>query len=265
MPTNGPAFTVCVLLYGDHPELARRVLRSLNRPEWHDWFNLRVGFNNVSDNMFFAAGEQAAFFGQDANNPKIPVQASYVGKEPFVKYPLMKRMFHDDPITTPYTMWFDDDSWVFDAAPANWFELVFRRMVDADMLGAVWYIPYQGQQREFIKRYSWYTGKQRERFEFATGGWWTIRTDIINHWKWPPPELHHNGGDALLGELMFQQGYRLRNFSAHLGINADSTGKCSTAKRRGHSETPIGVRMPRAHRRVVLKEPDWQAKLAGEE
>ncbi len=171
-------------------------------------------------------------------------------------------MFHDDPIDTPFIMWFDDDSWIFDSAPSNWFELVYRRMAAADMLGSVWTIGYLGEQREFIKRYPWYLGKTRPEFAFATGGWWTVKTDIIQHWKWPPPELHHNGGDALLGELMFQQGYSLEHFSAHLGINADDTGKCSTAERRGYHETPIGVRQPR---KAVLRTGNWLNKLAGEE
>lgn len=241
MTTFSAPFTVCVLLYGDRPDLANRVLRSLTRPEWRDWFKLRIGANNVSYAMYQQVMRHVQVYNQFSEPAKLQVDASYVGVEPFVKYPMMRRMFHDDPIDTPLIMWFDDDSWIFDSAPDNWFEMVYRRMIAADMLGAIWDIRYRGEQREFIKRYSWYLGKTRPKFEFATGGWWTIKTDIIQYWQWPPPELHHNGGDALLGELMFQQGYILENFSAHLGINADATGKCSTAERRGYHETPIGV------------------------
>jgi hypothetical protein len=180
-----------------------------------------------------------------------------------------------------YTMWFDDDSWILPDAPQNWFDSVSAAMEDADMIGSIWRMRsgFIGAQPEFIRNQPWYAGKPVRlgmRTPFVTGGWWTIRTEILQRWDWPPDVRFHNGGDMMLGELCRQQGYRLRQFTTGLGINTKDR-KCSTAPRRGFSEKMLGYDYPFGDRwstpasttRIPVKLPEeglvnWLDVLEGE-
>jgi hypothetical protein len=75
---------------------------------------------------------------------------------------------------------------------------------------------------------------------FATGGFWVIKTELLYRYNYPWPELDHNGGDSLLGELCLQQDLRLQQFKEGVKINASRDGKESAAKRRGTSQKPLG-------------------------
>ena len=164
------------------------------------------------------------------------------GKAPYRKYPVMHRMFHEEEISTPYLMWFDDDSWIDEKADDGWFNTVAAAMQSAEMIGSIWRIRPNYNQQMFIEDQPWYAGKPIPySVQFATGGWWVIRSEILKKWKWPTPSDFHNGGDMLLGELCHQQDYRLAHFDKGVHINADHSGVCSSAKRRGISETPLGA------------------------
>lgn len=223
-------FTVCVLLYGDYPKLAERVLRPFTRPEFHPFFDLRVGANAISD----ATREHLMM-------PGLPSYLLYNDEGITTKYPRMRQMFHN--MKTPYAMWFDDDSWIHDNAPADWFTRIQQALADGtDMLGSIWKMSLIGGQRAFIQAQPWYNGKViPQSIPFITGGWWAINADIIRKHDWPMPQLNHRGGDVMLGHLMHQQGYRITNFQKFVSINADDTGVCSSSPRRGFDEKPIGV------------------------
>jgi len=242
-------FTICCLLYGDYPEHADRLLRSLARFVHLDQFELRVGLNNVS------AATQAVVAALAGRMPMMAV----TGTSPYYKYPTMRRLFHEQPITTPFIMWFDDDSWITAKADDNWFNKVQAAMQPADMIGTLWRYPHwNSNQKLFCFDQPWYAGRQIPKsIRFCTGGWWTIKTDIIYRHNWPIPELEHRGGDVLLGELCHQQGYKLGQFNLHLAINADSTGKCSTSPRRGFDQKLCGYDYKRASR-------NWMDTLAGD-
>lgn len=223
-------FTICVLFYGDHFDLASRcltpIIQSGALPESH----LRIGLNAVCQQTrelaYQAAPGNVWEFAENQH-----------------KYPVMRQMIHGvSPIRTAYTMWFDDDSFITQPF-TPWLAAVDAAMQNADLLGSVYQIPWQGRQRDFVKAQSWYAGKDpaaRTRIKFATGGWWVSRTDVLYRFNYPWEELDHRGGDAMLGEMCYQQGLRLKHFRDGVKINADANGKESAAPRRGFDQRPIG-------------------------
>jgi len=232
-------FTVCCLFYGDYPKLAERLLQSLYRLQSGEQYDLRVGLNAVSVATADIVKQYAEM---------MPMQA-LLGDPPYYKYPLMRRLFHQQPIETPFTMWFDDDSWLRESATARFFPAVVDAMQVADMLGAMYYWPHlTANERRFIEDQPWYTGVSIPgTVPFITGGWWVIRTAILQQHRWPIDELQHDGGDVMLGEMCHQQGYRMAEWKKDVAINADDRGRCSRAPRRGASgKTP---RCGRAYQR----------------
>jgi hypothetical protein len=105
---TNPKFTVCVLLYGDFLNLARRCLEPLFKLRESGLVDLRLGLNEVSQPTrdYIKEHSLGASQGIDVwlENPQV------------YKYPMMRQMFHSKPIETPYVMWFDDDSYVKDAS-----------------------------------------------------------------------------------------------------------------------------------------------------
>lgn len=260
-------FTVCILFYGDYPELATRSLSSLVR--FGDAFDLRVGVNNISQRTQDVLLTELQRFKDAGVACKI-----YEGVEPYYKYPLMRNMFHDDvaPIITPYVMWFDDDSYIKVEASASWFDEVysyFEGDAPADILGKVYTGVFakgkkglQGGQPLWVESQPWYTGEPvsaGHQPRFCTGGWWTIRTDILTKWNWPPEGEYHNCGDYLFGELFRQQNYTIKNFDKGVAINADSFGQESKAKRRGTKFVPLAI----DYQKKAKLNPSWMDVLDG--
>lgn len=248
------AFTIHVLLYGNHLDLAERCLLSLIQhceaalPQ-----NLRLGCNAIGKGTRKFVDELTAQGWLLRENIWDSTQNIH-------KYPLMRKMFYDPkrPIRTPYVMWFDDDSFVRDdtflikAADA----LATRNRANRlpDMLGSVYNIPLRETQRDWIKDQSWYANKPIEqRVRFATGGWWAIRTELLKKYNYPWPELDHRGGDVMLGQLLQQQGLVLQHFRDGVAINADEHGRESKAQRRGFDQAPIGTHYQRERRQQTTR------------
>lgn len=167
------------------------------------------------------------------------------------KYPMMRRLFglrHPAAdarlsVVTPFVMWFDDDSYIKAEDPHDWLRLVEQTVENADMIGSVYTIRLQGRQETWIMDQPWYTGlpvRRSQRVAFCTGGWWAIRTEVLQKFQWPPPELVHRGGDVMLGELCRQQQLRISDFSEGVAINANAEGVAARAPRRGFDSHPIG-------------------------
>lgn len=232
-------FTICVLLYGDHPELAERCLRSIADTIRADDLNLRVGLNAVSPRV------------TEWVKSWVPAENIWEAAENIHKYPMMRQMIHGiSPVKTEFMMWFDDDSYLsgYSQTVANnnpyWLQHVEHTMVNSDLIGSIYTIPWMGKQREYVQAQPWYTGKDpsdRPRMRFATGGWWTIRTDLLYRYDYPWQDLDHRGGDCMLGELCHQQGLRLNHFRDGVKINANQAGQESKAPRRGFDQKPLGV------------------------
>lgn len=225
-------FTICVLHYGDYPQLARRVMESLYREPWMSQLDLRVGSNAVSETTRSYLKE----FRERWTGDWLWLDS----RENSFKYPLMRLLLRHKPLR-PYCMWFDDDSFILPSAPPTWFADVATAMQSAAMVGSLW-VKKAGRQAEFYRQQAWYRGKPiPHKVKFATGGWWTIRSEILLQFDWPPANMLHNGGDMALGELLRQNDLPLVKFDSHLAINADDSLKCSSAKRRGEVQPDYGT------------------------
>lgn len=230
-------FSVNVLLFGDHADLAARCLGSLQR-------NLPGGYVREVCVGLNAVGREtrtllARFAGAAAAGGVDCHVYEAEGGRNVGKYPLMRRMLYERPPRRceppSHVMWFDDDSYL-KTDDAGWWRTVWTLAGAHEMVGSHYSTRQRGNQYLGIRRQPWYTGKPvgpDHRFRFCTGGWWVAPYDLLRRWDYPWPELHHNGGDGMLGELCRQQGYRMAHFNAGVAINADALGRESGAKRRG--------------------------------
>jgi hypothetical protein len=239
--------TVCVLLYGDHPDLAHRCLSSIwsrltdGAPLIYD---IRLGLNEISANTrvvvdWFAEGVKTHL--------TIPV-IKYDCRKNALKYPLMRRMLlNDSRRPAEWVMWFDDDSHL--DGGRGWWREVMRKTVGGDMLGKIYMQGMSPRQWPWITQQAWYRAsvgeppklrRKRPTFRFCTGGWWVIRSQILRDYDWPTPELRLIGGDAMLGELCRHRGYRLVDFCQGVKINAGNDGKHNSATCRGASPRSSG-------------------------
>jgi len=142
-------FSVCVLLYGDYPDLAKRCLGSIEtsldegQTLVHDF---RIGLNAVAPGVF----EYVARWAQDiAGNRGLPVYL-FVPPHNVGKCPLMRRMFYQRSIPLArYVMWFDDDSFL--VPTPGWWQRVAEMISRADVIGQTgWGMPIRGNQWEWV-------------------------------------------------------------------------------------------------------------------
>lgn len=241
---------VCVLCYGDHLQMIRRCISSIRHHTDHSGTvsQLRIGMNAVTQDVReYIVGE--------ARGSKTPVLLfSEADNQNVGKYPLMRQMLRHGKPAARDVMWFDDDSFIKVEAPRNFMESISTYANDAELVGSIYSLrsTWNGNQRAVIARQPWYTGKpwpEGYRVRFATGGWWTARLRMLLDHDYPFPDMHHNGGDAILGELIYQQGYRLFQHNSYVGINADEHQRESRAPRRGLDTKPLwhdGTTSPRS-------------------
>lgn len=251
-------FTVCVLLYGDHVQLAARCLNSICRgasvvlPE-----GLRIAMNAPG-------GATERFVNTLVEHGWVLPHNIYRSPENLHKYPMMRWMFNDErnPIETPYVMWFDDDSFIKDemiGSTPGFLHSVADAMehpspVDQrrpDMCGGVYTIKIVTNQQQWIEDQPWYGDQSiSSTMRFITGGWWTARLPILKKFDYPFEELDHRGGDVMLGALCEQQGLKIKNYRHGVAINADENGKESRASHRGFDQRPCGYDYRRDLRHV---------------
>jgi ADP-heptose:LPS heptosyltransferase len=218
------SFTIGVLLYGDHTKLHRRVITDiLDKTPKVD--AIRVGCNAVCK--------------ETLNWLKtIPQLTLYIEKENLGKYPLMKKMLQN--ITSEWFVWFDDDTQI---VSSDWLKNLQNKIAshsDIVAFGKEFYIKLSPSQVKWIKSRYWYkekpiltkNGKPISRF--YSGAWWCIKTSILSLLNWPDSELHHCGGDVMLGAALYQNGFKLYNYSAGIQINHKEP-------RRGINEKPVGA------------------------
>lgn len=212
-------FSVGVLLYGDHPQLARRCLSSLVASGLSGKFvqDVRLALNNVSEETHRFVHEQAI---PQLTACGIPVFVyTTEARDDIGKYPLMRRMLYSPPAASRW-MWFDDDSWLLPSVSQDWWQAVADKQ--ATLLGQPWWIRARGNQTDWIRKQSWCTvepASRQYKFLFATGGWWVADTYFLYSWNYPFPELYHSGGDSILGELVRQQSGKLVTFYDGVVIN----------------------------------------------
>ncbi len=245
--------SICVLLYGNHPELANRCLRSvwdsLKRGSRHV-SDIRLGLNEISDATQVVVDW---FLESIVSDYQISVLTYECPVNAF-KYPLMRRMLLEDPVPPgDWVMWLDDDSFI--ASVPDWWDRLVAAASHADMLGKIYWQCIQPKQWEWIQRQAWFNSEVgypppaprklktiggRPAFRFCTGGWWMARPEIFTKHDWPTRDLKLVGGDAMLGELCRHQDYRLVNFETGVHINAGVNGRHNSAPPRGESPQSAG-------------------------
>jgi Glycosyltransferase like family 2 len=227
-PRAALPWTICVLFYGDHADLCRRFLESLYRFTDPAAFHLRAGMNAVGEETARLLREAAERYG----NIKL-----YSSGQNLFKLPMMRRMFHDPPPETDWTIWFDDDShvtsphWIMDLA------LAMEQAQDVELFGSLHAVDVSDHVEQFITSAEWYREVPRRTWQdgrrmiiFPVGGFWVVRTVRLAQTNWPDVRLDHFEDDYLMGEAMRQQGVRLAHFESGVAI--------SDAPRRAPAEVP---------------------------
>jgi GT2 family glycosyltransferase len=243
MPT--PAVSICVLTYGDYPDLARTTLDSIIQHCARADYQLIVGGNAVSP---ATADYLQALHAEGA------IDQLLLSPENLNKCPMMRRMFAE--VEAPLIWWFDDDSFVQDpdALPAR-----LRRAAEAPAHEQLWgHMYFFGHENDFnyghdvrawVRSAPWYRGleppgwepggKGEHDFEgrgcgdgrwfFITGGNWLVRTEAIQALDWPDTRLIKRNDDVFLTEAIRQQGWSAHDIGP-LGV------AINTQPRRGAGE-----------------------------
>jgi ADP-heptose:LPS heptosyltransferase len=232
--------TIAVLLYGDYPELAERVVSRIYSTVHPEQFTLRLGLNEVSE---------ATMAWLDVHVlEKFDNVILYNEKRNIFKYPLMRKMFHDTerPLDTDWTIWFDDDShpvsdtWITDLDA--YLAAQGAEGSECHMVGRKYYYHIRHKQPQWIKDATWYHGKpfrtdgrksNKPKVDFATGGWWAVQSRVFKEADWPDIRLRNNGGDVMMGEACYQNGFVVKQY--YKGINI------SNHDRRGASHRHPGM------------------------
>jgi len=225
--------TICVLLYGDFPDYAARCLNSIFNHVGAD--GIRVWGNAVEQRT-------EALLDGFIDRGLLRIENVVLSSVNRCKYPVIREfIFNEDyQVRTNYMMWFDDDSYVATTHP-DWLPTVMSRAKRHDVTGSPFTCSLTANQKRWARAQPWYRDKPIPmRTLFAVGGWWVARCSTFRAFNWPLPELRHNGGDVVLGELMHQNNLSLGRYSAGVKVNADWDGVEAKAERRGYREPPIG-------------------------
>ena len=262
-------FTVCGLFYGNHPEIADRCLETFERTlaRGIPVADIRFALNQVCDHT----ARKVESFLVKASRLGIPGRL-FSSEENRCKYPVMRRMFRqsDRPLA-PWVMWFDDDTWWGPGATPDWWQEVTKAATGKLQIGQIWTTPLSlTRQRFFLLTQPWWDGSLPVRVNsrgepitrFCQGAWWVLHRGVIEKYDWPVPELRHNGGDSMLGELLYRQGLRVGEFSKHLHINAGPSGRRSSSPRRGVTSHYLGNKpedlyLDRSHQHFELQIKDF--------
>jgi hypothetical protein len=219
--------TICVLVYGHYPQLARRTIESIRTHCARPLCRLNVAANAVGP-------ETRDYLGQLDSEGVI--DRLIISESNLNKCPMMAQMF--DGIETEFIWWFDDDSYIIDsvALPER---LRVARSAPAHLV--MWgHVFFFGSETDFsygtdvigyVKRAPWFRGKEPPswapggkgefdyggrgtgdgRWFFPTGGCWFIRTQAIRELGWPDPRLIKRNDDVFLGEAIRQQGWEFQD------------------------------------------------------
>jgi hypothetical protein len=219
--------TICLLMYGDYPELHSAAIGGLMRSDLRN-AQVRIWCNIICEQTFDAllrarpAGWQI-----------------YVNSENRPKYKLMRDIFHDEryPITTPWVTWLDDDTLLQKPDWAVRTQEHLEKEPSIDFCGLETNSRYYPGASEVVKSAEWYTGKKfgKRVSRHVYGAYWWLRVGVMRALDWPDKRLSHNGGDWLLSEALRQQQYKQVSYSYGIKVQL-------RAKRRGLSEVSVGRR-----------------------
>jgi GT2 family glycosyltransferase len=275
---NPPIVSICVLVYGDYVELARRCISSITQHCPRAEYRLLVGANAPSPQTTeYLEGLKASG----------AIDTLIVSAENINKCPMMRRLFHE--VDTEYIWWFDDDSWIHDANTfPMWLDKARTSSPETMLWGRVFYVSHEHEFSygrdavEWVRKAEWFEGKEppswqpggqdvfnfegREsgdgRWFFAAGGCWLIKTQAVRALDWPDRRLLKEGDDVLLCEALRQKGWRVEQMGMDCGLAINDherrgvhrdTGRIVSETKRTH---PVEVvllnwRRPQNVRRIV--------------
>lgn len=224
---NPKAVTIAVLLYGDHADLANRVLQSIEQHCTREAYKLIVGCNAIGNRTKELINE-----GLDAGL----IDQALLSEQNLNKCPMMREMF--SLVSTEYLWWFDDDCFISDDwALRHRLDIADRSPANVVMWGRLAWCDSKRAFTElsnpiqFVRDASWYRGlpppswkwggkgefdfegkgSGNGQWDFITGGEWFIRFKAIELLDWPDPRLIKYGDDVFLGEAIRQQGWKLQH------------------------------------------------------
>jgi len=237
--------TICVLTYGDYPELARRCINSIVSNCDRNHYRLVVGANSVNHHT------------RDYLNTLVSIgsiDALYESEININKCPMMRRMFQD--IDSEFIWWFDDDSNIIDTQALSQRLAIARTASPSTVIWGHEF--FFGDEKDFsygtdvvgfVRSAPWYRGRNPPSWErggkdeydfegrgvgdgrwfFITGGCWFIRTSVIRALDWPDRRMIKRNDDVFLCEAIRQQGWHVADIGP-LGVMIND------AARRGAGE-----------------------------
>jgi hypothetical protein len=219
--------TICVLTYGNFPDLAKRTIESIRFHCPRPLYRLVVGANAVCPET---GGYLERLRAEGAIDRLIVSEAN------LNKCPMMRRMF--EGVDGDFIWWFDDDSYLTgpEALPER-----LRIASSSPSHHVLWgHVFFFGNENDFnygtdvigyVKKAPWFRSKEPPswmpggkgefnfegkgtgdgRWFFVTGGCWFIRTQAIRALDWPDPGLIKRNDDVFLCEALRQQDWEFHD------------------------------------------------------
>jgi len=247
-PIIGGRVTICILMYGNYPQLHRQCLSAIISTIPAEQRQIRVGTNAVC--------QETMSYLSTMLDQKL-IHKVIVNQTNIKKYPAMRQLLHDtdDPITDKWVIWFDDDS--IANQDAGWFNKLLQKVVNtyskgARLFGPLCYWKFNQQQVDWVRSRPWYRNRplqtrngrespNGDHVQFSAGGFWMLAMDVARQAGIPDEQIGHNGGDYMIGEQVWQQGV------CHEAWNSKKQFvRTSSVKRRGLREIH------------TARDPKWQ-------
>jgi hypothetical protein len=199
--------TICVLTYGNYPDLVKRTIESIRFHCARSLYRLVVGAN--------AAGAGTREY-LERLRAEGAIDRLILSEANLNKCPMMRRMF--EGIEGEFVWWFDDDSHLTGPEALFFFGSENDFNYGTDVAGYVRRAPwFRGKEPP-----SWTPGGKGEfnfegkgtgdgRWFFVTGGCWFIRSEAIRALDWPDPGLIKRNDDVFLCEALRQQGWEFHD------------------------------------------------------
>jgi len=215
----GGKLTVCVLCYGNYFQSHKACLDSILKTIPRERIDLRIACN--------ACTAQTMAFARD-----LEPTALYTNESNKFKYPAMRQMFWDPahPLTTRYVAWFDDNVWV---KHLNWVNVladdIHRQKADVGAYGPRVYRSFklhnEKDPRVWFKKAGWYKNlsfrsrhgggiPNGDTIHFCSDWFFVISTEAIKRCDIPDARLLQKGGDVVIGEQLYQNGYTIKDFNS---------------------------------------------------
>ncbi len=243
-PAIGGKFTACILTYGNYDHLFARCLKSLTETAPPGTLAIRVAANAPSDALrrllqsAYGAGTIERLVVFDKNQGKAKA---------------VRALWQDPewPIATPYTLWFDDDSWCY---TKDWWERLALLIAQEHPRGGRLYGTRLKHDLNLYRRgthdpFAWFKAARWYHKEpwltkgvdkpaangtcipFVAGGFLAVATEIVRRQDVVDERLHHNGIDITIGAQVHQGAGRIIDFN-----RGKAFVRTSDCQRRGLAE-----------------------------